>query len=354
MDPQAFPEPAQPDDRPGLRGETTWNFLHRSTWARAVEIRAFYNDALAALPSVSRKPIMDAMRAGRGEGTLLELLVGQFLQLRGATQLDHEPEQGGRRVDWRAIFPDGALHVEAMAPIYNAGSGETSARHQRLLKVLEHRVPSGWWLMPFRLPAIPGHAPLKMFRDLADQLLAQIPPADTMAPGAIVNLTGQLPDGRVAFTALRANGPGGLGGGAMITHYDDSETVIRKAWTDNRRKRAQGRSVPPPTLLAMAGSFLSADLEDFEMALFGRDVRRGREPDGAMVEPRPPWSGVLAFPTVSPAGTPDPVLFVAPGYAGAFPSAVARLEVRRLGDGGLVVDAARDADVMSGVRWAQP
>jgi hypothetical protein len=51
----------------------------------------------------------------------------------------------------------------------------------------------------------------------------------------------------------------------MIAHYDDSELVIRDSWK-NRRKRKQGRSVPPPALLAMAGSFLGADLEAFEMA----------------------------------------------------------------------------------------
>lgn len=51
MDRPFFPEPEQSDPRPGRRRETTWQFMHRSTWSRASEVRAFYNAALAALPA---------------------------------------------------------------------------------------------------------------------------------------------------------------------------------------------------------------------------------------------------------------------------------------------------------------
>lgn len=78
MEPPFFPEPAEPDPRPGLRRETTWQFLHRSTWSRAAETRAFYNDAVAALPHASRKPIMDALAAGRTESAMFEMVVGRF------------------------------------------------------------------------------------------------------------------------------------------------------------------------------------------------------------------------------------------------------------------------------------
>ena len=354
MEPPFFSEPPVDDPRPGLRRETTWQFMQRSTWSRATEVRAFYNDALAALPPASRKPIMDALKAGRTESATLEIVVGRFLQFRGATALDHEPETNGRRVDWRATFPDGVLHVEALAPVYNAASGEMARRHDRLLDVLEARVPDGWWLMPFHLPPLEGHAPLRPFKALADELLAQLPPADSVEKGAIVRLRSRLPEGRVEFTALRASGAGGLGGAAILTHWDNSEHVIREAWAD-RRKRKQGRSVPPPALLAIPGGFLGADLESFEMALFGRDVRPGREPDGAMAIDRdPPWAGVLAFPAVGVARVLDPVLLVAPAYTGPLPSAVERLEVRRLTGEGLSRQAARDRDVMAGMRFAEP
>ena len=104
---------------------------------------------------------------------------------------------------------------------------------------------------------------------------------------------------------------------------------------------------------SLQGGFAGADLEDFENALFGRDVRLGRRPEGVMAVDRdPPWAGVLAFPHVSPARVTDPVLFLAPGYDGVLPAAVDRLEVRRLDPGGVAVQQARDTDVMREMRWA--
>lgn len=46
-----FPEPEVPDDTIGRRRESLSSFLGRSTWDRAAEMRAFYNDALTALPT---------------------------------------------------------------------------------------------------------------------------------------------------------------------------------------------------------------------------------------------------------------------------------------------------------------
>jgi hypothetical protein len=350
-----FLEPTRPDPRPGLRGESTWEFLHRSTWRRAAEIRAFYNEALAALPPESHRPILDALRSGRTEPALLELVVGRFLQLRGATGLEHEPEYSGRRVDWRATFPDGVVHVEAFVPLFNAVSGEARMRQDRLLDVLEPLIPAGWWVIPFHLPTLPGDAPIRPFRTVAQNLLSQLPPAATVERGVVVELAGRVPEGRVELAATRATTRGGLGGGSMITYLDNSDLVLRRAWR-NERKRKQGRSAPPPALLAIAGSFLGADVEDFEVSLFGRDVRHGRKPDGAMATDRnPPWAGVLAFPMVSPAGAADPVLFLAPSYSGpSLPVALGRLEVRRLTSNGVSVTGARDHNVLDGVRWAAP
>lgn len=138
----------------------------------------------------------------------------------------------------------------------------------------------------------------------------------------------------------------------MVGYADDSEVVVRRAWLD-RGKREQGRSAPEPALLAIAGSFLGADLDDFERGLLGRDLRLGRDPDGAMVEPDPPWAGVLALPRISPVGADPPVLFMAPGYSGVpLPMAFAGIEERRLGDDGVAVRPAREGDVWAGIRWA--
>jgi hypothetical protein len=314
-----------------------------------METRAFYNHALAKLPPASRVPMMRALAAGAAQSVLLEMLVGRFLQLRGAVDLQHEPEINGRHVDWRATFVDGPAYVEAMAPVYNAESAEKMRRHERLLGVVEELAPNGWWLMPFHLPALPGEASLRPFRALVERLVATLPVQQSTGEAASIHLDGDLPEGRVGITAMRATGSGGLGGGAIVAHFDNSEVVIRNAWM-NPRKRRQGRSVPPPAFLALAGSFIGADLEDFDNALFGRS---GGSMDGVMTRERnPPWAGVIAFPSISPASATDPVLFVAPAYSGAIPAALRRLEVRRLVADTVHVQAAEDHDVMKGIRWA--
>jgi len=354
-----FPEPTTPDDRPGLRRETRAEFLRRSTWSRAIETRAFYNQALGALPEQCADKLCRrlASSADDTQASTFELIVGRFLQLRGATELECEPEGAGRRVDWRATFPDRVLHVEAMVPVYNAPMGVTVRKHQRLLDVVEARVPQGWWVIAGRLPALSESAPLGPFTRLVEELVAQLPPVQTVLPDDARRLEGSLRGsiGRAEVALIAApatDGEGGLGGGAVVGYTDDSRTCVERAWSD-RRKRSQGRSVPPPAVLALQGSFAGADLDDFENALFGLDVRRGRRPDGVMArDRRPPWAGVLAFPRVSPAGADAPVLFVAPAYSGPFPEALNRLEVRRVGDGGVEVQVARDQDVMVGIRWA--
>lgn len=346
-----IPEPSVRDDRVGLGGETTWDFMGRSTWVRAAETRAFYNASLGALPESSRGPIVRALRAGQTESATLEMLVGRLLQLRGATQLDYEPSYGTRHVDWRATFPDGTLHVEAFAPVYNAASGEVAKRQQRLIGEVRNRIPPGWWIIPFHLPALAGHASLRDFRRLADELVAQIPPAEQTARLTKIELEGSLPEGRMQFTAFRDD-PGGLAAYPMISHVDNSEQVLRASWT-GRRKRSQGRASPAPALLAIPGSLLGADLDDFEMALFGRDVRLGRAPDGAMVEDNPPWAGVLAIARTSPASADQPVIFLAPRYQGSpLPAAIADLELRRLVPGGIESTPADVEDAWAGMRWA--
>jgi hypothetical protein len=242
-----------------------------------------------------------------------------------------------------------------MVPVYNAKMGIQHRQHQRLLDVVEARIPSGWWIIPVRLPEIGESEPLARFTRELDRLISELPPVE-LAP-EFVRLDGQLVPGswrsRISILASPASdGEGGLGGGAMVSWVDDSWLRIQNAWSD-RRKRSQGRSVPSPALLALLGGFAGADLDDFERALFGTDVRLGREPDGALARDRePPWAGVLAFPRASPAGADDPVVFLSPYFDGSLPRSLERLETRRLGKGNVEVQPARDTDVMSDMRWA--
>jgi hypothetical protein len=351
-----FPEPGGTDYRERQPRETRFEWLARSKWSRASETRAFYNAALAALPPPSCEQLLRRIKAaGQEEQATFEMLVGRFLQLRGGLDLTWEPEgEGGRHVDWRATYPEGALHVEATVPVYNAGAGITLRRQVRFLEYLKKVAPAGWRISPHRLPDLIESAPMRPFKDRVNRLLAQLPRAETVAVGTRIELGRRQYEDRLWISAYRTSQPGGLGLHGGAAYFDNSELRIKAVW-DKQSKRQQGRSVPAPALLAILGGFGGADLEAFENALFGRDVRSGRPADGCMaIEADPPWAGVLAFPEMSPARARDPVLFVAPAYTGPLPAAVERLEVRRLGPEGYTAQEARDRDVMAGMRWAKP
>ncbi len=347
-----FPEPEGPDDTVGRRRESLSSFLGRSTWDRAAEMRAFYNDALTALPAGCGDRLCQRLRRDDPAATF-EMIVGRFLQLRGASDLECEPGGRGRRVDWRAVFPDGTVHVEAMVPLYNARAGTAMRQRARLLDYIEERAPKGWWLWPSRFPKIGESAPLGAYKQLVDELLSRLPPSETTPVEERRELLGRLPEGELRIGVVRTAKDGGLATEGGIAYMDNSELRVKIAWAD-KRKRKQGRSVPPPALLAIQGSFGGADLEDFENALFGRDVRLGRDPDGVMATDRnPPWAGVLAVPEVSPAGARDPVVFLSPWCDGGLPRSIERLEVRTLANGKLLVREAQDREVMSTIRWAK-
>ena len=349
-----FPEPTEPDDTPARRRETRAQFLARSTWDRAAETRDHYNHALAALPEACADALYQRLVAESTEASTFEMLVGRFLQLRGATSLECEPDGPGRRPDWRATFPDGTVHVEATVPVYNAGAGDELRRQDRLLEYLEQRAPEGWWLNALHLPDISESVPLGPFKTEVDRLLASAPLNGSAMPGDRVELRGRVYDQRLELSLLRTEKQGGLGIQGGTAYFDNSELRIIAIWHE-KGKREQGRSVPPPAVLAIQGGFAGADLEDFTNALFGRDVERGTAASGVMLEADPPWAAVLAFLSVSPAGAADPVLFIGPRYDGpALPAALQRLEVHRLGPSGIEVQPAQDTDVWRGMRWAQP
>jgi hypothetical protein len=241
-----------------------------------------------------------------------------------------------------------------MVPVYNAKAAETMRRRARLLAAVEAAIPPGWWIMPHHLPRFDENVSIRRFRQTVAIMLAQLPDHRTAMRDQPVEL-GAYSDGGVELAAFPASeGKGGLGSEGGVAYFDNSDLVVAKAWAD-KRKRAQGRSVRPPALLAVKGGFEGADLDAFESALFGPDASRGRKPEGVLArDRRPPWAGVLAFPRAGIAEGQDPVLFLSPFYSAELPTAILRLEVRRLVQGGVDVQPAHDLGVLAGLNIARP
>jgi hypothetical protein len=210
-----FPEPTAPDPTPARRLEPMASWLGRSTWSRAREVRRFYHENLAALPADASAALCRRLQSARYDDATFELIVGRFLQLRGATELTWEPEgtggPNGRRVDWRATFPDGVLYVEAMVPVYNAGAGETMRRRARLLAVIEDAVPHGWWIMPHRVPRLDQNVSIRRFRQTVTAMLAQLPDPRTASRDRPVELHDISAGEYVELAAFPAS-PGKAGG----------------------------------------------------------------------------------------------------------------------------------------------
>lgn len=131
--------------------------------------------------------------------------------------------------------------------------------------------------------------------------------------------------------------------------WGEADARVRKALS---RKRSQLRGVGLPVLVAMAGG-LSENLDDFDIALFGRTVGRvtDRGEVSAGFDPSGEWgrsdvdtpivAGVLAFCHLQYTLGDDPVLYLHPRFTGTLPRALDVLERRSLDASGVRVRPAR-------------
>lgn len=359
-----FPEPSLADDSAAERGEPTTAWLERSTHPRAKAARRFLNENLSALPS-EHQVVLYRMLHERWDSAFFELIVGRTLQVLGATI---EVEPGGAsdtRIDFVARFPDATVAVEAVSPLFNAEVGETVKRRNPLLDFVESLAPPGVWVMVSALPDLGPQDSKKQFRDTVRRLLARVGDVGS----APVDLAEDLPEGTIHLRLVK-KGAGVTSGRSIgiepaLTAWDDSESRIRRAVA---RKRRQGRAASGPTLLAVHATGLSSSYEEFDLALFGREVTTVGpnerllgtrfEADGAFGRGsgEPTWAAALAFLNVGFLGGPAPILYLHPRFEGRLPSALLALKRRRYDAeaGAIVTDKPTTTDVLSELRFVSP
>jgi hypothetical protein len=272
----------------------------------------------------------------RWHSAFFELILARLLQELGASLIVEGSNCEGRRPDFSAQFADATVIVEATAPVFHAAAGEAQKDQIPLLDFIESKMPEGWTIGVWQLPAIGPADSKRAFKRTVERMLDVSPPS---ADDDERELIRRLPTGIIHLHLWPKKTTGRqLAWEASITFCDNSEERIRHAV---QRKRSQVRSSAAPVLLAIQASRLSSELEDFDRALFGRgydryDERRrfvesGFAPDGIFTENRdttPTFAGVLAFLTVGFHACTAPVLFRHPRFSGILPEAILQLEQR--------------------------
>lgn len=235
-----------------------------------------------------------------------------------------------------AQCPDGAVTVEAKAPIFNAATDDELKNRIPLLNFIESKVPEGWRVCVWQLPNIGPTDSRKYFKRAVEQMLNVPPPNEDSTD---TELIAELPTGIIHLQLFptRANNER-LGSEAPISLVDNSRDRILHAV---KSKRRQVRNSQAPVLLAIQASGICSRFEDFDISLFGsgcdsydehlRLVETVFKPSGVFSkksDKAPTFAGVLAFLTVGFNSCVGPVLYRHPRFSGMLPEALLQLEQR--------------------------
>lgn len=357
MDTICFPEPEVEDPTPASDDETRGQFLRRSTWTRAAAMRDFYNRNLGELPASIAERLCRDLHSDRTVAKHFELVVGRFLQVLGAARVEYEvPLSDGHRVDWRAIFPDGAVSVEATLPVTDALIGDAMKARRAVVNMIVRQAPRGWWVMIHHVPAIGPNESIQRLRRLVASAFAEAP---TPSHEQRWSFEARYNDDRISVDLVGRpdpEAPGAWGAGPAVAGMDNTAEVLQAAIEGKRR---QVRNAPGPVLLAMsANGFGSHDVEHFDRAVFGDEVwnvdsgaTRFRANGALRPTPagkEPTIAGVLAFAGLGMVGGPDPILYLHPRFTGTLPAAIRGLRQRVVSERGVDdVDATAEGRLMT-------
>ena len=338
-----FPDPEADDPTDPVEGESRVSWLGRSTTSWATQLRAFYNRNLAALPLPVAERLCRELQVDRSLAKHFELVVGRFLQVLGAIELEYEIEGSeGSRVDWRAQFADGAVSVEATQPLVNAVVGETTRARRAAEAMAIREAPPGWLVWVRHVPAV---GPNESLQPLRRVLRASYRSAPAATRGSKFTIDERIEEQRVQITLIGSReptAPARWGGGGAVAFRDDTSEVVAKA-IDGKRRQARGAARPVLIALCTNGWGVS-EVEEFDGALLGRlnwsdsgalrfDHIGAFRPVPAGKDPT--FAGALIFANLGMLGGPDPILYLHPRFRGTLPAAITGLRQRYARDDGI-------------------
>ena len=328
-------EPVKADDTYAYDGESTLNWLQRSTHQLAKDSRYFLNHNLGKIPNHHRKLLVQQLKHN-WQSALFELILARYLQELGAN-LDYEkPINGGKRPDFLANFNDGTVIIEATSPVIDSDLKITEKNNQPLIQYIEKTKPYGWLILLLRLPEIGPADSKKEFKKKIDSIFNQVRSTSENE----ISITETISTGKIALQCIRTNKKyKRIGGGPILTSWDDTENRIRHSID---KKREQVRDSTIPVILAINATGLSSSIEDFNHALFGRSIDvidfKSLDPqytyykeDGLFTKKKsadPTFAGILACFNYGLAGGEAPILYHNPNYLGEFPKGFSQLEQR--------------------------
>jgi len=328
-------EPTILDDTFAKRGEHILDWLARSTVPRARDARAFLKKNILKLPPSFQDIVVKHARS-RWESVFFELIVARVLQELGAIIKIEEAINSGRKPDFTAQFGDGTIIVEAVSPVFNANIEETARNRNPLLEFIELNTPSNWQIGISQLPLIGPTDSKREFKRAVSRLMDRLASSPLQAQ---LELEERISTGTIQIIAMSTkNSKSGIVFEAPLSTSDNSIERIQHAV---KKKKDQIRNAPFPVLLAIRGSNMWTDLEDFDQALFGhtyekldynlRVVETGFKTDGLLtsnLDKKPKFAGVIAFLDVGFFEGLAPILYLDPRFKDTLPESILQLKQR--------------------------
>lgn len=351
-----FPEPLTEDDSIARRDEETFAWLGRSTSLKARECRRFLNHNIRAVPNDWQPKLHQHFQNRDWQSVFFELVVGRTLQILGASIEVEVPIVGtNKQPDFKAIFPDGTVTVEATAPELNRVIARKISANEDLIKIIEELIPDDWSVHAWRLPELGPNDSKRKFKETIRKIFAKLPPAASFEQGSIRIEADSLFDGELTLTLKPERRGRAVPVRGVASGPDDAEQRIVAAVV---RKKRQVKKTNTPVVLAISTS-PAGDLEDYDRALFGLTyeevdlngdlVSKGFRPVGIFGQSRrqqPTIAAVLAYTEVGFPRAADPVLFLHPRFNGQLPEALMKLQVRTLDKAGICVKPAQLKNVL--------
>ena len=331
--PPFFPEPQLPDPTWAAAGESTVDWITRSTLPCAQDVRRFLNHNLEALPPRQQRPFAHNLRS-RWDSALFELVVARLLQGLGGDLEIEVLNSDLRRPDFSLRFGASRFTIEAVAPKCDLKAAAKQKQDAELIEIVERNAPPAWSIFLTELPDIgPAESKVpfkKALRTLARESAPHTPGEhrDFVFPLSSGVFSGKLIAGRYGHRAVV--------GGPPYTEWSDSKLRISRALS---RKKAQTRSEAVPVFLAVLASGVSSGFDDFDELLLGKRVSHldhdfnvthvsfEQSPKFAGRPLPNAYGGVLAFIGLSPFGVRGPILYVHPELA-VLPSQFGAFEQR--------------------------